>query len=392
MNQHSTGLKLTVLLVSSLTVMSMVTISAALPQMASAFSYVENADLLVKVVLTLPALFIAISAPIAGRLIDRYGRLKLLYLSLLLYAIAGASGFFLENIYHILIGRAVLGIAVGFSMTVVNTLVADYFDGPERQKFVGLQVAFMSIGGILFIGLGGVLADIGWQYPFLIYLFSLLVLPMAMIYLTEPAKVADHADLSSSTLKSPDIIWLLFFNMMFMWVLFFLIPIQVPFHLNAIGIEKNALIGAAIALSTLFSAISSFSYSRIKDKFSFYTIFAVGYLLMALAFVLVGFAQSYIMVAIGMMISGLGMGLMIPNTNIWVMKLAPPQIRGREIGRLTTFWFFGQFASPFLLLPLAETVSISYTFYLAGATLFVLSLFFLILQMYSSGKKPVENT
>ena len=37
------------------------------------------------------------------------------------------------------------------------------------------------------------------------------------------------------------------------------------------------------------------------------------------------------------------MGMMIPNTNMWVMKIAPPEIRGKEIGKLTTFWFFGQF-------------------------------------------------
>jgi fucose permease len=33
------------------------------------------------------------------------------------------------------------------------------------------------------------------------------------------------------------------------------------------------------------------------------------------------------------------------------MQLAPESVRGREIGKLTTFWFFGQFISPLLLLP-----------------------------------------
>ena len=165
-------LKLTLLLVSSLTIMSVITISPALPQMVIAFSDVTNAEFLVKLVLTLPALMIAIFAPITGRLIDRHGRLRILWLSLVLYAISGTAGYFLNNLYHILISRALLGISVGMSMTIVITLIADYFDGKERQKFVGLQIAFMSMGGILFIGLGGILADLSWRYPFLIYLFS----------------------------------------------------------------------------------------------------------------------------------------------------------------------------------------------------------------------------
>jgi MFS family permease len=102
-------LKLTLLLVSSLTIMSVITISPALPQMALVFSNVENAEFLVELVLTLPALMIALLSPFTGRLIDRYGRLKTLRLSLVLYALSGAAGYFLDNIYHILISRAVLG-------------------------------------------------------------------------------------------------------------------------------------------------------------------------------------------------------------------------------------------------------------------------------------------
>ena len=380
MKTQSGALKLTVLLVSSLTIMSIVTISPALPQMSLAFSGVDNAEFLVKLILTLPALFIAFFSPLAGALIDRYGRLKLLYLALLLYAVSGASGYFLTNIYHILISRALLGVAVGISMTVVNTLVADYFEGAARQKFVGLQVAFMSLGGILFIGIGGILADINWRLPFLIYLFSLLVLPFTMIFLHEP-DIKMHQGPRETKLKTPHIIWLLLFNVMTMWILFFLIPVQIPFHLKAIGVGKNALIGAAIAISTAFSAISSISYSRIKDKFSFYSIFSAGYLLMAIAFGLVALAKSYLLVTMGMMLAGLGMGMMIPNTNIWVMKIAPPEIRGKEIGRLTTFWFLGQFLSPILLLPLSATYSISNTFYVAAVFLLLLSFAFITLQL-----------
>lgn len=361
----------------------MVTISASLPEMSAAFSDVPYSEFLVKLVLTLPALFIATISPIAGKLIDKYGRLKFLYASLLLYAMAGASGYFLDNLYWILVGRAFLGIAVGMSMTIVNTLVADYFEGAERQKFVGLQVAFMSLGGILFIGLGGVLADISWRLPFLIYLFSLVVLPLAIAYLKEPERVIYTRTVGEAAVQSPNIIWLLFVNVLLMWVLFFIIPVQVPFQMQAIGVETNTLIGVAISLSTLFSAISSFSYSRLKDKFSFYTIFAMGYSLMAIAFLMVAIANSFIMITIAMMVAGLGMGMMIPNTNIWVMRIAPPSIRGREIGRLTTFWFMGQFLSPIMLLPITQFYSISTTFYVAAGFLVLLSLFFASLQFSS---------
>ena len=382
-------LKLTLLLVSSLTIMSVITISPALPQMVIAFSDVKNAEFLVKLVLTLPALMIAIFAPITGRLIDRHGRLRILWLSLVLYAVSGTAGYFLNNLYHILISRALLGISVGMSMTTVITLIADYFDGKERQKFVGLQIAFMSMGGILFIGLGGILADLSWRYPFLIYLSSLLILPLTIMFLHEPAVIEKRNQVNQHA-RSPGIIWMLFINTMLMWIIFFLIPVQIPFHLKAIGVEKNALIGAAIAMSTAFSAVSSFSYSRIKGRFSFLSIFSMGYFLLAAGFVCISISNTYVLVVIAMMLSGLGMGMMIPNTNMWVMKIAPPEIRGKEIGKLTTFWFFGQFLSPIIIFPVLNILSLSSAFMLASGFLFLMSIGFLIFHFSKIGKSITE--
>jgi len=373
-------LKLTLLLVSSLTIMSVITISPALPQMAAAFSDVKNSAFLVKLVLTIPALMIALFSPITGRLIDRYGRLKILWFALVLYAIAGSAGFYLHNLYQILISRAVLGISVGMYMTIVITLIADYFEGIERQKFVGLQIAFMSLGGIIFLVLGGILSDHGWKYPFLIYLFSLAVLPLSILFLKEPA-IVKKADKIIPQIKAPGIIWMLFINIMIMWIIFFLIPVQIPFHLKAVGVQKDSLIGAAIATSTLLSAISSFFYSAIKGKLSFLAVFSLGYLLMAAGFFCISFSESYLLDVIAMMLAGLGMGMMIPNTNMWVMKITPPQIRGKEIGKLATFWFLGQFLSPIVVFPVLSTLSLSSAFMIASGFLLFLSIGFLVLHL-----------
>jgi len=132
MNSETWQVKATLLLVSSLTIMSMITISSSLPDMSDTFSDIPNGPALVKLTLSFPALFIALTAAIAGMVIDRFGRLKLLGLALLLYAVGGSSGYWLDNIYLILAGRGLLGICVGISMTIVTTLVADYYEGKAR--------------------------------------------------------------------------------------------------------------------------------------------------------------------------------------------------------------------------------------------------------------------
>ena len=188
MDTDSPKVKTSLLLVSSLTIASMITISASLPDMSAHFKDLPGGPSLVKLSLSLPALFIALTATLAGAFIDRAGRLKLLGAALVLYAVAGSSGFWLDNIYGILAGRALLGVSVGISMTIVTTLVADYYQGQARQKFAGLQIAVMSVAGILFITLGGFMADISWETPFILYLFALAILPFALRFLPEPPK------------------------------------------------------------------------------------------------------------------------------------------------------------------------------------------------------------
>ncbi len=386
MNSESWQVKLALLLVSSLTIMSMITISASLPDMTNAFSDIPNGEKLVKLTLSFPGLFIALSAIFAGMIIDKFGRLRLLGISLILYAVGGSSGYWLDNIYFILAGRALLGISVGISMTIVTTLIADYYQGKSRQKFAGLQIAVMSLGGIIFITLGGILADINWRVPFLLYFFSIVVLPFAYLFLKEPTV---HSEVKSDNklIKSPAIIWFVFINVMLMWILFFIIPVQIPFHLKSIGIEKNALIGIAIASTTFFSAVGAISYSKIKDRFGFKQIFGIGYFLMAIAYVCIAYGNSYEMVMVAMLLGGLGMGVMIPNANIWVMQLAPPEIRGREIGRLTTFWFMGQFLSPIILLPFLDSISQSQLFLILAGILLGLSIILFVFYLVGHKSK-----
>ena len=81
-----------------------------------------------------------------------------------------------------------------------------------------------------------------------------------------------------------------------------------------------------------------------------------------------------------MLLSGLGFGLILPNINLWIIHLSPSEIRGKNIGALTTFFFLGQFLSPLLFEPIIVRSSISEIFVLAGIFLFIMSALFGILN------------
>lgn len=141
-NSNSFPIKATLLFTSTLTVMSGATIAPSLPAMQNYFADVANSALLVCLVLTIPALFIAMEGLFAGQLVDRLGRKPLLISSTLIYGLAGASGFVLNSLVTILAGRALLGLAVAGIMTGVTTLIADYYTG---QKCLILMSGYLAL-------------------------------------------------------------------------------------------------------------------------------------------------------------------------------------------------------------------------------------------------------
>lgn len=361
---------LIILLGSSLTVMAGATIAPSLPRMAVHFQDAPQAQMLVKMLLSVHALFIALTAPLMGMLMDRFGRRPVLAVSLLLYGLGGSSGAYLDSLYAIMAGRALLGIAVAGIMSGFTTLIGDYYKGERRNRLMGMQAAFTGFGGLVFLTAGGMLADVSWRYPFLIYLFAFCILPGALAYLYEP-ETASHGQAGTEGEERDSLvrflpIYLLAFAGM---VIFYMIPVQLPFYLKSLGGVSNTGIGVAIGTMNMIGALSSMQFGRLKRRLSNAAIFALFSLLMGLGYGVVWLAGGYFGVLTGMVVAGMGFGLLMPNVNVWLLSLVSARSRGRAVGGLTTFFLLGQFVSPMLFEPLVERFGIRNCFGAVGAVL-----------------------
>ncbi|MGD1900191.1 MAG: MFS transporter [Phormidesmis sp.] len=379
-NKHNPDnwlIRATLLLVSTLTVMSGATIAPSLPAMQTHFSEVANSDFWVRLVLTVPALFIVIGSPLAGQGVDSIGRKPLLLGAAILYGLAGSSGCWLNSIFAILAGRALLGLAVAGVMVSATTLIADYYQGDARANFMGLQAAFMGFGGVLFLSVGGFIADLDWRFPFLIYLFSWLLIPTIFLSLYEPETAASVGVSTSETTAHESLpiklLILIYGAALLQQVVFYLIPVQMPFYLEQLTGAGGTRTGLAIALCTFFSAIASMNYGKLKKRFSFISILAIAFGLMGLGYIGIGLAGGYWLMLLVLMPVGIGLGLIMPNLNVWASNEVPNALRGRALGGLTTFMFLGQFLSPIASQPVTETFGLTATYGLAGVLLAVVA-------------------
>jgi MFS family permease len=382
-NSNSLPLKATLLLTSTLTVMSGATIAPSLPAMQEYFADVPNSALLVRLVLTIPAFFIAIGGLFAGQLVDRLGRKPLLIGSALLYGIAGSSGFILNSLGAILVGRALLGLSVAGIMTGVTTLIGDYYTGQTRANFMGLQAAFMGLGGVVFLSVGGFIADLNWRFPFLIYLSAWAILIAIALTIYEPEREIPNQTAPSSTIKPTmpiGVLAMIYGVAWFYMVAFYLIPVQLPFYLQNLSNASAAASGLAIAASTLASAIASLRYGFVKERLGFVSIVVIAFGVAAVGYLIIGIAGNYNVVLIGLIIAGLGFGLLMPNLNVWLSSIIPDVLRGRALGGLTTFFFLGQFLSPLVSQPITNEIGLAKTYSFTGVCLLIVAIALLALR------------
>ena len=137
----------TILSMSLLTVMAGAATAPALGIIKAHFS--DASAMLVQFIVSMPALLIIVTnlffLPLSRILRTR----TIATTGLLLYVVAGAGCYFVDDICVLLLLRAVLGISVGLIMPLSTGLLAYYFPPEEQARLMGLSAAMNQMGGVM---------------------------------------------------------------------------------------------------------------------------------------------------------------------------------------------------------------------------------------------------
>src|SRR5690606_18623781 len=154
-DQRPAMLRLTLLSISLLTVFASAAIAPALSEIAAAFPQVSATR--IKSLLTAPALAMMVVSPFAGWLSHRLGSKRLLVIGL-----AQSFGLLCTR-------RRRPGVGIGILMPLSSGLVAEFFEGRERLRMMGLSSSVSSFFGVGANILVGYLALFSWRYGFAVY-------------------------------------------------------------------------------------------------------------------------------------------------------------------------------------------------------------------------------
>lgn len=345
--EHRAGTLQGVLLLLPMTmaVMGLVVLVPVLPGMMAQFHAVPGVEYLVPLMLTLPALCVALLAPIAGAVVDFVGRRRTLIVALVVYAVVGMLPMLLDNLMAIIAARVGLGAAEALIVTASTTLIGDYFHGREREKWLANQTAVASISSIVLALLGGALGNFSWRGPFAAYGVSILFAIGLLLWTWEPRQSEQpRAEVVGSGGGFPwSAIMPIALLAIFGGTMFFTMQIQVSNILSEYyAIRSSNQLGLYTGLAGLAVAAGTLLYRQYTARLVVPTQLLIAFGLLGVAYFMMNHSPTSGAFTGWLIANQLGCGMLLPALVVWAMGRLPFEVRGRGTGMFMTGWWLGQ--------------------------------------------------
>lgn len=347
--QAGTGQGILLLCGSCLPILGAVLLGPVLAEVQAHFIATPNVAALTPVMLTIPALMIAVFSPLAGWLADRFGRRRLLLIGLLVYTLFGTAPLYLQGLHAIVLSRAGLGLAEAVVMTICTALIGDYFEGRSRMLWLSLQGAVASFAAAVFFGLGGALGEFGWRTPFWLYVAGIVMFPFALKLLWEPSRphrLTPH--LGAQTLPWR-VLAVAYPFALVTGIALLMVPIQLSFILHGLGLDSPATAGL-LSAGNQASVLAGALLFRLLVRFGYVPVFGGGFFAAGAGLLLVSVSKGQGGLLLGGCLNGFGCGLLLVGLITWALAALPSKVRGVGAGGFNSCVFLGEFLSPLVIL------------------------------------------
>jgi len=353
---------------SVMAMMTVVIIIPAFPKIMEALGVTEQSIGLLITVFTLPGFLFA---PLSGILADRFGRKKLLVPSLFLFGILGGVCALAPDFKTLLILRVLHGIAGAPIMGVSGAIIGDLFSGQKRAEAMGIDITARYVGYVIYPVLGGALAGLAWNYPFLPFLIAIPLGLIALVFLRCPEPKSEQSlknyfRNALGYLKSLRVLWLFSAAVITYILLYGAYLVHFSLLLGDRFHASPFTIGLFVSILGLFTAITASQVGRLNKRFSVVSLIIGAFAIYAVAMVIIPVVSNLWLCLLPTILFGIAHGLNLPSQRVIAARIAPFEHRAGFMTIYGTMIPLGMTIAP-LLMGLVFTLSgLSVTFLVAA--------------------------
>ena len=332
-------------------VMGVSSITPVFPAMARELDIPVHSVGLLITVFTLPGIFLA---PVLGVLADLWGRKRILVPALMLFGIAGGACGFVRDFNLLLVLRFLQGVGAASLASLNVTIIGDLYSGNDLAAAMGYNATVLNIGTASYPAIGGILATLGWFYPFFL---PFIAIPMGFFVLfalknPEPKNRQGFKVYLSNAwkgIKSRQILILFLTSIVTFIILYGPYLTYLPILLSHSFQASSFTIGIIMSIMSLTTAVSSSQLGRLSKRYSHKTLLLAAFIFYAVALVIIPFIHSLWLLPLPIIIFGMGHGMTYPNIQTLLAALAPSENRGAFMSINGMVLRLGQTLGPVLM-------------------------------------------
>jgi ACDE family multidrug resistance protein len=316
--------------VTLMAVLGVSSITPAFPRIVEELGISPQAVGSLITVFTLPGVLLT---AILGILADQIGRKRILVPALLLFAIAGCACAFARDFRLLLLLRFLQGAGAAGLGAINMTIIGDLYTGQERAAAMGCNSSVLSVGTASYPAIGGVMATIGWYYPFLLPLAAIPVAAAVSRSLNnpEPSRPQHFGEYLADAWRvvaNRRVLALFAVGTLTFIILYGAYMAYFPLLVGRSFAATPFVVGLVMSVSSLATAITSSQAGRLAAAFSERALMGLSCLLYAVALATIPMASTLWMLIVPVAIFGVAQGVNLPSLMALLAGQAPMEQRG----------------------------------------------------------------
>jgi MFS family permease len=177
--------RLSLVLLTPLVALAQVSVTPILPKISAHFAAVPEVDALVRVLITGMLAAQIVGAIIAGLLGGRVPLRHVVLSALGVYAVAGALGYVIDDLYVLIVSRIVVGGACAAALIAMLGILTTQLPPGLRDRWLGFNIVAGTFGAVVLTPLAGWIGGHDWRSVLLLHLLAIPVI--ALIAIVVPA-------------------------------------------------------------------------------------------------------------------------------------------------------------------------------------------------------------
>lgn len=340
-------------------------VAPALDLIREYFSGVNG--LFIQLIISMPALFIAITNLFFTGLTKKFRARTLLMAGLALYVVGGCAAGLFSNIALVLVCRALVGVGVGIIMPLSTGLIAYYFSREKQDMMMGYSSALNMMGGVVATLIAGGLAQISWRFAFLVYMLGLISVVLCLLWMpNEYIYDSKKPEKEGGMFKR---YYTYIIAMFLLMMTFFVYPADFAMETANQGIIPVKYTAIIMASMDIMGFLGGLVYSSLRMRMGHAVCFTAP-LLFLIGYLLLGLLPGWTGTLLGSFLIGFANGIGVPYIMSTASAKAGPAGAVSVMSMISLALYLAQFLTPFLLsavTPVIKAVMPGSSSYSAGA-------------------------